>query len=388
MTYIIKNAKVILLDRITDDEILIINDKIAEIGNITDVPEDAIIIDAGGKYVAPGFVDIHVHGGVGCSATEGKDNVLKVVKAHAQYGTTTIVPSLYSVPIPQTIEGARGIVEAMESGDAPITIAGIHFEGPFLAPAQAGAQKADLLVAPENVELSQFDEFLPYTKIFAMAPELPGALEFARKLSDMGICVSIAHSDANYDLVEKAIEHGFSDVTHLYSACSMVHRENAFRIAGIVEAGLEKDELTCQAIADGCHLPDAILRLIYKCKGAERMYLVTDGTECAACDVAEGTIVKQSSGIEIVIEDGVAKLLSRQAFAGSIATTDRLVHTAVKAGIPLVDAVRMMSDTPARRINMPNKGKIAENMDADIVMFDENINVSMVMAMGKIIRNK
>ncbi len=386
MNYLIKNAKTILLDKITDDEILIIDNKITKVGNITEIPEDTTVIDACGRYVSPGFVDIHVHGGVHCSATQGKDEVIKVVNAHAMYGTTTIVPSLYSVPIPHTIAGARGIVEAMNSGEALITIAGIHFEGPFLAPAQAGAQSPDMLVSPATVDLSQFDEFIPYTKMFAMAPELPGAMEFAKKLSENGICVSIAHSDANYDLVEKAIENGFSDVTHLYSACSMVHRENAFRIAGIVEAGLEKDELTCQAIADGCHLPDAILRLIYKCKGPEKMYLVTDGTECAASDVPEGTVVKQSSGIEIVIEDGVAKLLSRQAFAGSIATTNRLIRTAVKAGIPLIDAVRMMTDTPARRINMPNKGRIAEGMDADIVMFDDSINVSFIMAMGNIIK--
>ncbi len=385
VNYIIKNAKIITPFEEKLDDILVVDGKIKKIGNIHELPGVVRIIDAEGMYLTPGFVDVHVHGGNYASATDGVENVIKMVNAHALMGTTTIVPTLFSVPMPLTISGAQGIVEAMSSGKVLSTIAGIHFEGPFLAPAQSGAQATDALIAPATTDLSQFEPFLPYTKMFGMAPELPGAIEYGRYLADKGVVVSIAHSDANYTLVQKAVENGFSDVTHLYSACSTVHRENAFRISGVVEAGLEMDSLTCQAIADGCHLPDSLIRLIYKCKGPEKMYLVTDGLEVSASDIKEGEEFVQSNGVKIICEDRVMKVLSRKVFAGSIATCDRLVRTAKNAGIPLKDCIRMVTDTPARRINAVNKGRIQEGWDADIVLMDKNLEVKLVMANGNVI---
>jgi len=290
------------------------------------------------------------------------------------------------MPWNEMLEGAEALTQAMRRTDLHSTIAGIHFEGPFLAPAQAGAQLPGALVTPEEVELSALEPYLPYIRMFGIAPEIPGAMALGAKLADKGIVVSIAHSDALYSQVEDAVFHGYSDVTHLYSACSSVRRINAFRVAGVVEAGLEMEELTVQAIADGCHLPDALLRLIYRCKGADNMYLVTDGLELSAADTQEGRIYTQANGINAVCEDGVLKLLSREAFAGSIATADRLVRIANRAGIPLCDCVRMVTDTPAHRIGLTGKGRIQQGYDADILLLDKDLQVSLVMTGGQIIR--
>ena len=370
-----------------------IKDVLVEDGCITAVEEHIPIsegmklIDASGMILTPGFVDIHVHGGGGCSVSTGSvHDVVKMANAHAYYGTTTVLPTLYTMPWENLINGADAISQAMRRKDLQATIAGIHFEGPFLAPSQAGAQLPGALVTPEEVDLSRLNPYLSDIRMFGMAPELPGALALGRSLAERGIVVSIAHSDALYPQVEEAIAHGYSDVTHLYSACSAVRRVNAFRVAGVVEAGLERDELTVQAIADGCHLPDALLRLIYKCKGPEKMYLVTDGLEFSAAEVSEGNEYIQANGMRVVCEDRVMKLPSREAFAGSIATADRLIRTARAAGIPLKDCVRMMTDTPAVRIGLKNKGRIQVGYDADIILLDKELQTCMVMAGGKIIR--
>ncbi|MBQ5777552.1 MAG: amidohydrolase family protein [Oscillospiraceae bacterium] len=387
MKTIFRGAEIISPFELHNKDVLVDGGKITEIReHIPDI-EGARVIDATGMYLTPGFIDLHVHGGGGCSAYTGTaEDVVTMANAHANYGTTTLLPTLYTMPWEDMIAGAERIVTAMNHPALKSTIAGVHFEGPFFAPSQAGAQRPGSLVTPSEVDLSLLDPYLSYIKMFGIAPELPGALELGKKLSDMGIVVSVAHSDAFYPDVEKAIENGYSDVTHIYSACSGVRRVNAFRVAGVIEAGLERDELYVQAIADGCHLPDALLRLIYRTKGADKMYLITDGLELSATDAEEGKIYTQPSGSEVVCEDGVMKLLSREAFAGSIATTDRLLRTSYRAGIPLCDCVRMLTDTPARRIGLSSKGRIAPGYDADIVLLDKNLQVIAVMAGGWIIR--
>lgn len=387
MKTIFRGAEIISPFELHKRDVLVDGGRIAGVEeHIPDI-EGARVIDATGMYLTPGFIDLHVHGGGGCSAYSGSpDDVVTMANAHANYGTTTLLPTLYTMPWEEMLLGAERIADAMNHPSLKSTIAGIHFEGPFFSPAQAGAQRTGSLVTPPEVDLSALDPYLPYIKMFGLAPELPGAPELGKKLSDMGIVVSIAHSDAFYPDIEKAIENGYSDVTHIYSACSSVRRVNAFRVAGVVEAGLERDELSVQAIADGRHLPDALLRLIYRSKGADKMYLITDGLELSAMDAEEGKIYTQPSGSEVICEDGVMKLLSREAFAGSIATTDRLLRTAHRAGIPLCDCVRMLTDTPARRIGLSSKGRIEPGYDADIVLLDKNLEVLSVMAGGKIIR--
>lgn len=387
MNTIFRGATVISPFTMYERDVLVADDRICAIApHIPDI-ENAQTVDAGGMYLTPGFIDLHVHGGGGCSASSGiVEDVVTMANAHSQFGTTTIVPTLYTMPWAQMLRGAEAICKAMTRWDVTGTIAGFHMEGPFLSPQQAGAQVPGALAAPEDVNLSELEPYLPHMRMVGMAPEVPGTLALAEKLAQRGIVVSAAHTNASYPQVETAVEHGFSDVTHIYSTCSTVRREKGFRVAGVVEAGLEMEELTVQAIADGCHLPDALLRLIYRCKGPEKMYLITDGLEYSAAQVKEGSVYTQANGIRVVCEDGVLKLMNREAFAGSIATADRLLRTVYHAGIPLCDSVRMLTATPAERIGLKNKGRIQEGYDADLVLLDRELQVRAVMAGGRMLR--
>ena len=356
------------------------------IGRPEEAPEGARVIDAGGRVLAPGYIDLHVHGGGGRSVMEGTDEaIVAMANAHAMYGTTSILPTTLSMPLPAMAKAGEAVGRAMADEACLSTILGVHQEGPCLSPAQGGAQSVDALLTPSQADLTALIENCPHLKMMGVAPELDGALALGRRLFERGVVASVAHSDADYDTVARASLSGFSDVTHLYSGCSSVVRKNAFRVAGVVEAGLEMERLTVQLIADGCHLPLPLLRLIYRCKGAEKMYAVTDGLEFSAARQEEGVTYVQKNGQPCVYEDGVMKLPSRTAFAGSVATMSRLVRTLVKAGIPLCDAMRMATDTPARRVGAAKKGRVAAGCDADLLLLDESLRVTFCMAKGKVV---
>lgn len=344
------------------------------------------VMDGGGRYLAPGFIDLHVHGGGGRSVMEGSIEAIHAIgDAHAALGTTSLLPTTLSMPMAETCRAAQAVADAMRSGKCAANILGLHMEGPFLSPLQSGAQAPDTLLIPSQTDLSPFHPFLPILRMMGVAPELDGGLALGEWLAAHGVVASIAHSNATYEQAREAVAHGFSDVTHLYSGCSTVTRVNAYRIAGVVEAGLECEGLTVQAISDGKHLPDSLLRLIYRCKGPDGMYAITDGLEFSAFDAREGERYTQQNGVECLCEDGVMKLPDRTAFAGSICTMRHAVYTLRNAGIPLMDAVRMATDTPARRIGALGKGQIAVGYDADLVLFDEDIGVKACMVDGKLI---
>ena len=351
-------------------------------------PPLAEVIDAKGLFISPGFIDIHVHGGGGQDFMIGDQGSNEIIcKTHLRHGTTTIVPTLSTSDRASFEHALKGITTSSTAMRGGPNIPGVHMEGPYFAQSQRGAQAAHFIRNPDPEEYLSLLELFPNIIRWAAAPELPGALKMGRDLSRRGVHMSIGHSDALYDEVLLAYENGYDCITHLYSATSMVKRINAFRYAGIVEAAFYLDGMTVEIIADGKHLPPSLLRLIYKLKGAERICLITDGISAAGQTADLGELYDSSSKQMIVIEDGVAKLLDRQAFAGSIATTDRLVRNMVKlADVPMVDAVKMMTDTPARMIGLEKKkGSISPGMDADLLIFDEDINIHQVMVGGRMI---
>ncbi|MDF2924828.1 MAG: nagA 3 [Paenibacillaceae bacterium] len=345
------------------------------------------VIDAKGLYAAPGFMDLHVHGGGGYEFNlASPEEIRAICAAHARYGTTSILPTTLAAPIPELIRTIRAVREA-QSLTIESNILGIHLEGPYFAQSQRGAQN------PEHILNPSPDTYLPLlnewdqVRMMGAAPELPGSLELGRELVRRGIVASIAHSDATYDEVVRAVQHGYSDVTHIYSGCSMVHRVNGYRVAGVVEAGLALDELTVQVIADGKHLPAALLKLLYKTKGADRIILITDALFAAASRYQDGDVITQSNGVQTVLEDGVMKLMDRQAFAGSIATANQLVRNMVQlAGASLPDAVAMASLTPARLMKLDGcKGRLAPGYDADFVLFDDQFEIRLTAVRGRIV---
>lgn len=383
------NARVMLPAGESDRVVAVREHKVIDIVSHFEASDRDLVIDCNGFVLAPGFIDLHVHGGGGYSAMSGNpEDVVAMCNAHARFGTTSILPTTLTAPTYLMKESVVGIRSAA-SMPCDASILGVHLEGPYLSPAQAGAQSLDDLKTPAEMDATPLVEAWPEgVRIVGMAPELPGAYELAEKLADRGIVVSVAHSNATYDQVFDAIQHGFSDVTHLYSGCSGLIRVHSYRIPGVIEAGLNLDALSVQVIADGKHLPLALLQLIYRCKGADKMILITDGLEYSAGSLTESAIYRQFNGVETVFEDGVMKLLSRQAFAGSVATMNRLVRNMRSAGIPLHEAVRMASENPAKRIGAHSKGRIAIGMDADLVLFDENIDIKLVVSMGRVIRNE
>lgn len=381
-----KNAKVILEDSIEELMLLVDGGKIVKIAKET-APGEAEIIDCGGLYLSPGFIDLHVHGGGGISAMcKDAEKITGMCRAHALHGTTSILPTTLAAPVKQLLEVTEHIKKAAEICGCS-NILGVHFEGPYLSPESRGAQSADNILSPLKDDPQPLLDCWDKVRIMGVAPEIEGAFELGEKLKAKGIVASVAHTKADYDTAISALDHGFSDVTHIYNACTSCFKRGIFRVAGVVEAALTDDRYTAQVIADLRHLPLGVLKLIYKCKGADKMYVITDGLEFSAAGLKEGEHCVQANGVEAIFEDGVMKVADRSCLAGSAATMDSLVRNMYKAvGAPLTDAVKTASLTPARVIGIDShKGSIKEGADADLLIFDDDINIKRVMVMGRFI---
>ena len=364
-------------------------------GKITMLTDNAVdaehfcgeIIDAEGCYLSPGFIDMHTHGAGGHDFMDGTLNAtLTACRTHMHYGTTSIVPTTLSSRRDELIQNLALIDEAAKITDHMPNVLGSHLEGPYFSPAQYGAQDMRYLKNPDPKEylpiLEQFPSILKWT----LAPELDGAMEMGRILRDRGVIASIGHSDAVENTVEKAIYNGYTMVTHLYNASSRLTRKNALMSLGVAESALVYDELTAEIIADGCHLPLSLLKLIYKCKGPQRLCLVTDSMRAAGTECTESILGSLKDGQTVEIADGVAFMPGRRSFGGSIATADRLVRTMYReVGIPLEHAVEMMTKTPARMLNVLNhKGVIEIGKDADLILFDDDVRIKLVMVGGNL----
>lgn len=381
------NGKIIYPHRISDGEAVIMeNGKISSVVKNEDVPNDCEMIDANGNYVSPGFIDIHVHGGGGCSFMDGDvESFVGVAEAHMRHGTCSMLPTTLACKYDELIQTLEIFDDAKKANVHGADLIGFNLEGPYFSLEQCGAQNPEYITPPKKEEYTEiYKKYGKNIKIWCSAPELDGAYEFAAFAKERGIVASIAHTNADYDKVVKGYEAGYRHVTHLYSGMTGVFRVNSYRFAGVVESAFLIDDLTVEVIGDGCHLPKPLLQLIYKIKGADRIALVTDATNAAGQDVTESILGSKKNGVKVMVEDGVAKLPDRQSFAGSVATMDRLVRNMYKlAEVKLTDAVKMATLTPARIIGIDaRKGSITPGKDADIVLFDDNINVKMTIING------
>jgi len=374
---IIKNGSVLVTDGVITE---------VSAQNI-DAP-DATEIDANGNYISPGFIDIHVHGGGGHDFMDNSvDGFLEIAKLHARYGTTAMLPTTLSCEKADLLETLSVYEKAHALNTEGAQFIGIHIEGPYFAISQRGAQDPRYIRNPDPGEYKEILASSKYIKRWSAAPELPGALEFCRYMSANGVLPAIAHTDAIYEDVVEAFANGANLATHFYSAMSGVSRRNAFRYAGVVESAYLIDDMFVEIIADGVHLPQPLLKLIYKIKGTERIALITDAMRAAGMPPGESILGSLKDGIKVIVEDDVAKMPDRSAFAGSVATFDRLVRNMVKiAGVSLIEAVRMGSETPADIMKISDrKGTLEPGKDADILIFDNNINISTTIVGGKIV---
>jgi N-acetylglucosamine-6-phosphate deacetylase len=252
---------------------------------------------------------------------------------------------------------------------------------------QKGAQDPRFIRNPDQSEYENLIKNYKTISRWSAAPELPGAMEFGKFLVENNILPAIAHTDAIYEEAEEAFRNGYTLATHFYSAMLGVTRRNAYRYAGVVEAAYLIDDMDVEIIADGAHLPAPLLKLIYKIKGPKNIALITDAMRAAAMPEGKSLLGGLKNGVEVIVEDGVAKMPDRSSFAGSVATFDRLVRTMLNlAEVPMLDIITMASLTPARIMKVQDqKGSLEIGKDADIIIFDNAINIQMTMVEGRII---
>lgn len=366
------------------------NGKILAISDENIDAPGAMEINAGGKYVSPGFIDIHLHGGGGHDFMDNTvEAFLGIANLHARHGTTAMLPTTLTSSKEELLETLRVYELADKQNTNGSQFIGMHLEGPYFSLAQCGAQDPRYIRDPDPEEYKEILSGSPVIKRWSAAPELKGAIEFGRYVTSKGVLASIAHTDAIYEDVVMAVENGYSLATHLYSGMSGVTRRNAYRYAGVIESAFLIDGIDVEIIADGIHLPPPLLKLVYKIKGAGKTALITDAMRGAGMPEGDSVLGSRNNGLKVIIEDGVAKLPDRSAFAGSVATADRLVRTMVKmADIPLLEAIQMATATPARIMKIGDKkGELVFGKDADLVIFDDEINVETTIINGKIVFN-
>ena len=369
---ILTNGKIISGGKILDGyDIIIANKKIVDVKLSASVSGEKI--DLGGNYIAPGFIELHCHGGGGYEFIDATpESFKKVCEIHAAHGTRVIYPTISATDYDTMVRVLQTVREVKDSCD--LEIPGIHLEGPYFALEMCGGQAPGVV---RDIDRDEYTRLLEeYSDVIARwdyAPEMDQDNAFLKDVTSKGILAATAHSSAKFDDVLRAFKGGNHLITHLYSCTSTITRHQGFRHLGIIESAYLLDDLYVEAIADGCHLPSDLLRLIIKQKGADRICLITDAIRPAG--IGEDGKEYTDCPVPFVVEDGVAKLLDRSAFAGSIATSDILLKNAVKTGCSIVDAVKMMTETPAKVMGLDTKGKIAAGFDAQFTVFDKNLDI-------------
>lgn len=346
------------------------------------------VYDYTGAYIAPGFIDVHQHGGGGFDYMDGtQEAFIGAATLHAQHGTTTILPTTLTCPDEELFESFVTLRNVQQTVYPGAYLYGMHLEGPYFSADQKGAQDEKYLQTPTPEHYHRILEAAQgcITR-WTIAPELSGAMELGDELKKQGVHASMGHSNATIDIAHEALQHGYTHLTHFYSGMSTIVRRDGYRYPGLVEAGYLYDDLTVEIIADGKHLPDTLLQLVYKSKGVHRTVLVTDAMRGAGQTEGRTILGSLENGQECWIEDGVAKLPDRKAFAGSVATADRLIRNMYQlAGADLCSAVCMMTATPARLFGIRERGILRAGYRADLAIFEDDIRMLATVRDGQTI---
>jgi len=340
----------------------------------------AEVIEGKDKYIVPGYIDIHVHGGGGSDVMDGDyEAINQIAIAHSHFGTTSFLPTTMTMSKDKIIRSLRSICGAVKKGTAGAEILGIHMEGPYINPEKKGAQKEDEI---KKISIEEFLEFNQASgnliRLVTIAPEMPGAIDFIRWLHQQGIIVSVGHSNATYQQVQEGIQAGLSHVTHIFNAMRGLHH----REPGVVGAALSSPKLIVEMIADGIHLHPIVLKMLTQIKENKKLVLITDAMRAAG--MPEG--VYELGGQEVTVDKGQARLKDGT-LAGSMLTMDKAVKNLVtKVGIQLPKAIQMASYNPAKSIGINGKkGSLEPGKDADIVILNKNLETELTIVAGKIV---
>ncbi|MEP6602523.1 MAG: N-acetylglucosamine-6-phosphate deacetylase [Spartobacteria bacterium] len=375
---IFRNARCIFPDGIRDGlEVVVRGGKIAELRPQSGWSEKEDV-DLAGNYLAPGFIDLHIHGAVGRDTMEASADAFRAIcDYHASGGTTSLLLTTATAPIKAIVR----VLDAVRDCRSSIKrIAGVHVEGPFISKAKPGAQRATLIRRPTPKAYASLLEHGDVIKRMTLAPELPGAIALIDELGKRDIDPSGGHSDAWEDEARTAFEHGMRSVTHTFNCMSATRRRGRDRVAGLLEFALSEREIVCELIADGHHVSPTLMKMLYRAKGARGTCLVTDAT--AGAGLPDGSEFSLS-GNKCLVENGVCLLADRSALAGSAARMIDLVRTMVtKVNVPLPEAIAMATDTPAHAIGLSAKGQFKMGGDADLVVISPALEVLRTFSGG------
>ena len=377
------NGRIIQPHAIIDNAVLLVaGGRIRDVISGADIPVEAETVDTGGRYISPGLIDIHIHGALGSTFNEAtRDSFATITNACRDRGITSVLATIATAGIPDLVASLALVREWITTPGPGSTILGAHLEGPYFSMAQKGAQDPKHIRNPDDGTADQVLEFSDIMRIMTFAPELPGAVELTSRLIDLGIVPAMGHSDAKDRDVYRAMNAGARHAIHLWSGQSSTIREGAWRKPGILEASLASDTLTGEMIADNRHLPPTLMKLAWKCFGSDRLCLISDATSGAG--LPEGTSFRMGE-MEYIVEGGVGMMLDRTAFGGSSTLLNQMVPIVHhEVGVPLVEAVRMASLTPAKVIGMADrKGSLEPGKDADIALFNDDFTAWKVMIGG------
>ena len=376
---ILTNGRMIFPEQVADGlSLRVAKGKIAEIG-----PEvrghDEEVIDLEGNFLAPGFIDLHLHGAVGRDTMEGTAEAFRAICAyHAGGGTTSLLLTTVTAPIAEIVR----VVEAIDRarGELP-QLRGAHVEGPFISREKHGAQREEFIVEPRPELVAQLLKKPDAIKRVTLAPEVPGACELISRLTEQGIASSGGHSAAWDEEARAGFERGLRQVTHTFNCMSSARRRERERVAGLLEFALSEPDIFCELIADGRHVSATLTRMLYRAKGSAGICLVTDAI--AGAGLPNGTHFSLF-GIDCVVQDGVCWLADGSALAGSSARMIDLVRwMVVELGLPLTEVVRMATETPARAMGWKTKGRLEAGRDADLVVLSPDLNVLRTFCDGE-----
>jgi N-acetylglucosamine-6-phosphate deacetylase len=347
------------------------------------LPDGAQEISATDKIAIPGFVDVHIHGAGGRDVMEGDTEAMAgVTKTVARHGTTSLVATTVTASTDDTVRAVEGIAAYIskqhETDDARAEVLGIHFEGPFISPVRPGVHPLEWLQLPSAPMLEKMlHAAAGNALILTIAPELLGAMPCIDAARNAGMVVGMGHTDATYEQARAAIAYGVHHAIHVYNAM----RPFSHRDSGVIGAVLTSTNVTAELIADGVHVEDTAMKVLIQAKGAGRMILISDGT--SATGMPDGNY--KLGKIEVTVSGGICRN-SEGNLAGSTLTLDRALRNVVGLGVPLGEAVRMLTLNPATLLGIEfKKGALRAGADADVLLFDEDLQLSKVWARGRVV---
>src|SRR5882757_10776296 len=348
------------------------------------LPPGAEEISAAQQTAIPGFVDVHIHGAGGHDVMEGTDQALAgVARMLASHGTTSFVATTVTASpddICRSVEGIARYTTTQHETDAPrAEVLGVHFEGPFISSARRGVHPKEWIQLPSAEMLERFLQAAAgNARILTIAPELLGAAPCIEAARSLGMVVSIGHTDATYEQARAAIAHGAHHATHVYNAM----RPFSHRDPGVIGAVLTSSEVNAELIADGIHVDEIAMKVLLQAKGPEHVVLISDGTSATGMPDGEYML----GGLKVTVNAGVCRNAEGR-LAGSTLTLDRALRNIVGLGIPLADAVRMLTLNPATLLGIEfKKGALRAGADADIVLLNDGLGIERVWARGTLLQ--